>query len=504
MERKGYLEEKTVSRINNLLNDSDISDLLKETTELLDTIIEGDDIPEVTLEVFHGAINIEMEPMKMTATLEIVKPINSENVITIRKIKDVIHEYGTHLESRVDWNLVHELFDRVINDDEIVPPVIIAKGTKVEAHIPEHIIIEEELYENYKPFISKKGNADYHHIHSLIFVEKNQYLGNIIPDVAGINGENLEGKIIPFPTIVKNNYVIDENVYEENGKIFSKIEGTFRISENKIQVSPCLHIASDLDYHTGDIKYKGDIEIDGSVRSGFKVESGGNIHIQGVIEPTSIICKRNMVINQGIFGSSDTSTVVEGKLMTKHIENAFIKVADDIEVENSIINSSVYTNGRLILGEKGSIIGKEIYSLNGITCYNIGNETGVRTEINLGFDFKVMDKLNAIRTLSETITREMENLQTAISAMTSREEKDKGKYLFLSLKNRLDVFNTHSRELLKSLDRNDRSRLIVVGTVYPGTRISICHISKTIKEPITNAEIYLNKDQGRIDYTSPI
>ncbi|QEN03883.1 DUF342 domain-containing protein [Thiospirochaeta perfilievii] len=496
-----HIKDKTISRVNSILEDKYINDLINETTDMLDEITSGDDIPEQEQKVFPGAINIVMEPMKMTATLEILKPINSSNEITIGKVKELINELGDFFESRVDWALIHDIYSRVIDDDEIVPPEIIARGIKVEAYIPEHIILEEKLLSTYMPLITSHGRADYHKINSLVFVKKGEFIGKIIPSTPGVVGKKLDGSDIPFPKMIINNYVADQNIYIEDNKLFSKIDGTFKIVDNRLMVAPCLLIQSDIDYHTGDIVFTGDVEIGGSIRSGFSVTSGGDLLIKGAVEPTNISCNSNLVVNEGIFGSKTSLIDVKGNLNTKHIENVRLKSIGNLFVRNSIMTSHILTNGKITMDKNGTILGSIVYSLNGITCHNVGNELGVHTEIYLGIDYIVMEKLKEIQEVSTIITNEMEELQQEINIMETREERDKGKYLFLSLKNRLNSLNNHSRSLLKSLDKNDRSSLTVTGTIYPGSRINICHISIDIKEPLKNVTLFLNKDHGRIDWT---
>lgn len=501
--KKEYqLSRKTITRVNDLIDDKYILDLLSETTEFLDTITTGDDIPDSPKISFPGAINVELEPLKMSGTLEVIKPVNSDKEISFADVKQALDEFGHYFSSNVNWTEVHNIYSRVFEDNEIVPPTVVVKGVQPITHIPEHILLEDKLNPNYTPELNKQGDADYHNIHALIFVDKDEIIGATVDGVQGIPGKSLDSLEIPFKTVVINTFALDDNSYIKDNKIHSKIDGTLKIVDNLITITPCLAINSDIDYHTGDVKFGGDIEISGSVRAGFNIISGGDILIKKSLEPANITCKNDLFVNQGIFGNSEHEVIITGRLITKHLENAQIKAIGNIEIEKCIINSDIYTNGAINMGQKGIILGHKIYSLNGINTFNIGNESGIHSDIYLGVDYIVFEKLQNIQKASKSIKTEMINLQHEINRLTTREERDKVKYLFLCLKNRLNSLNNHSRTLLQQLDINDKSTIEVSGTIYPGTRITICHVTMTITTALKKVTIYLNKEQGRIEWKS--
>lgn len=486
-------------KINELIKRSDITKFIN-SDEITDDIFEDEEADSSNNESFPGSVKFKMDSLKINLFINFKAPYNSSNIITIENIKDMINKYGEYCASQVDWDLLRDLYNRVTVEGEIVSDTVIAKGRRVKAQIPEHISLKSDLILNNKSDVKNEALKDLYNSDSFIFVKKEEYLGDIIPESLGVPGLNLLGEEIPYTEEVVNNFTLGDNIYINGNKIYSAIDGTFKILKDKISVKPCLIITSNIDSQVGDLEYKGDIWIQKSVKEGYSVESKGDIYVKGLIEPANVICGNNLNANKGIVGSSEYCIKCLGYLKTLYADHVTIKSKNSVYIDKAIINSNVYSSGKLVIGEKGILVGG-LYSIqNGIIAGNIGNESGVESHIIVGVDYIVEEKLKKIQFIIIEIMIEMDRLQKNLKAVNSREKKEEIKKLFLSLRKRMYSLNNYSRSLLKKLDINENSTVDVHGTIYPGSYIEICHVSLFINKPLTKVRFYLDKDKGKINW----
>lgn len=496
---KDYIQEDIIDKVEKLIKDTDIRNLLNLSDDIKnDKIITGANEFIGETSESPGSITLKMDPMKMNLFLNLKAPISSNNEIIIDDIKEKIKEFGPYCVSQVDWKYVREIYKRIIHDGEIISDVKIAYGKPVKYHIPEHIIIKESLSVNYKPEVLEGDKVNFHHIKSFLTVDKGEYLGDIISNVPGEKGMNLLGKEIPAPRKIINNYSPGSNTFISGDKVFSSIDGTFKIVRSKITVDPCLFIDTDIDYGTGDIEFEGDVHLEKTVRKDFAVTVSGDLLVNESLEPSDIICENNLYVGQGILGSEKYSIYCGGDVSALHLENVTLRAHGSVNIEKSITKSNVYSLDKLILGEKASIIGGVYHIQNGVLSGNIGNKMGVESHIVIGIDYEIEDKLKRIQTASMQIVEEINKIQNSLKFTKSRQEKEKIKELYLALKNRLSCLSNYARKLLSNLDKNDKSNVTVMGTVYPGTYIEICHVSFIVDKEYKRVKFVLDKDKGEI------
>ncbi|MGL1891166.1 MAG: FapA family protein [Spirochaetaceae bacterium] len=496
-DKKSIQITENLDRTNKLLEDSELDNEIKSegfyNSEIEHSFEEEIESP--------GSLKFRMDSMKMGFFMLLKAPVNSSFEISIENIKDEILQWGSYLDSVVDWDIIRNTYDRIMFDGEIIPEVKIASGRPVEFKIPGHIILKESLFATFKPTFTNSGQVNYHCVQSFIIIQKGEFLGEMIPEVKGNPGLNLEKIEIPCPKKTINILKIGENIYIDNNHLYSEIDGTYKIIKgNIITIDPLLTVETDVDYHTGDIEYKGDINITKTVREGFSVISGGDIIVKGCIEPADISCGHNLTVEEGIIGSKNHLIECKGIVTTAHIEHAYIKSFGSINILRGVLSSFIYSSDRILLDKKATIVGGEICSQNGIIAGNIGNEHEVETKIILGIDFQIKEKLAKVQVATKEINKEIEKIQKLLNKDYSRIEKNKIKYAYLSLKNKLNSLNNFSRSLLVRLDKNDTSLLIVHGTIFPGTTIEICHMRYQVEQKLSRVKFSLDKEYGRIRY----
>lgn len=489
-EIRDFNREKRVNYIEELLAKTSFDNIEEDLS--VDELIPVD-------EVFKGSVKVTTDILDIYGYLEIKDSVGCVCELTFDDVKRVIESRSEFFSKRTNWNLVRSIFDDVIISHKEIQATIIARGDLVEAHIPEHILVNDDLNRSAKPKVCRDGHVDFHHIHAFTFVKKDQHLGKIIRVKEGIDGRTLDGRVIPYPTMVINNYSLGENIKQLKDNFFSEIDGTLSFNKGVYEVRPLLTIEGNLDYSTGDLDFDGDILILGSVREGFNIKSLGGLTVQGSIEPSNIVCENSIVVKDGILGSSDSNINCGGPLKAKFINNGNVNCNNSVYVTKDIYKSKINSKSDIYISKGGAIIGGHISTQNNIIAYNVGNNMSVKTLVTLGIDYEAKDKLIETKGLIDKIIVEMAVLQEDLIVTESRAEREKIKSLFLSLKSRVNSLHQYSDKLLGKIDVNDRAVLTVNGIIYPGVEVEICNVRLVIEKELKNVKLFLSKESGKIN-----
>lgn len=496
---KEYVEEDQYKKIQRILDDAEIVKLMEEDESIsVDPIITGEEIPDIIDDTFPGFLNLRIDPIKMNMYLDLKAPVNSINKITMSDIEVEVDKIGSSCKSFVDWEKIRDIYSRVMFEGEFIPETKIASGKPCSFHVPEYIRIQDSLISNKKPYDIDGGKVNFHHINAFTIVKQGQYIGDIIPELPGVDGINLMGEKIPCIKKTVNNLKIGSNISSSNGRLYADIDGAFKVVDNRIMIDKVLYIKEDVDYSTGDINFTGDVFVNNSIREGFIVECERDLFVTDSIEPTYINCGNDITVKHGIYGSNKYVVEAGGNINALHAENARLNCKGCITIQKGVINCEFNTLDTLVIEKTASIVGGRYHIQNGIIAGNIGNPKGKETYIYLGTDYIIEKKLEKIQNISIQLVEEMNRLQTIIKNTDSREKRDVQKFLFLKMKSKLSSLNNYSRALLSRLDKNENSSITVLGTIYPGTYIEICHMSLIIHKEYSHVRISLDKTMGEI------
>jgi len=207
-----------------------------------------------------------------------------------------------------------------------------------------------------------------------------------------------------------------------------------------------------------------------------------------------ISAKRDLICAQGVIGKEHGQVRVGGNLKAKFIENASVAVRGNAEIPGSIVGSKLFILGKLIMGDKGRIVGGELFATHGVTCGFLGGTTRPVTTINVGVDFTIQQKLDQASTVLRELSIRLSRLQNMAAArpdaavIKARDQTDA----------KLKALATYIAELSKRVDIDDGAIVDVRGTVYPGVVITICHIKVNVEEPLKKSRFHLDRNANRI------
>ena len=136
--------------------------------------------------------------------------------------------------------------------------------------------------------------------------------------------------------------------------------------------------------------------VSGTVLDGFEVKAEGDIIVSKLVESAKLTAARDVIVKGGVLGRGKGLISAGRDIRIGYAQNAKLEAQGNIYIENYAVNSSIATSKRLIMLEKrGTVLGGEVFALNGIDVKNLGSENGTKTTVEAGTDYLV------IRTLAE-------------------------------------------------------------------------------------------------------
>jgi uncharacterized protein (DUF342 family) len=424
-------------------------------------------------------------------------PIASEYIKTLLSRLNITH--GIRYQEIEKVALAVNLSKRAQTD------ILIAEGTPPVSACPECFVKNKHL-ENTRPAAGEGEQTDYREFSPFIIVKKGQILAEKVPEVRGRPGKNVHGEDVPFETLSPPSLTPGENTYADDKYIYASIDGQLQPVKGNgvISVSNKLVIQGDVNYRTGNINFPGDVEINGSVADGFKIYVGGNLLVKQTFNATDVIVKGSLEVRGGIIGRGQATVKAGGEIKAKFVENCNIAARGDITIVMEILNANIYTMGALNVGDRGFIMGVEIYAVRGMRCAKIGRTAGKACKIHVGVDFTVQREIDKNIEVQRQLTAKLDKLKALISAS---EDITGPRYKkMMELRNKLDDETRRISGIIDHLQTkvvvNEKATVTVFGEISQGTLVEICQVALFIDKPLHRVTLKLDKAQGKIVQTA--
>ena len=419
-------------------------------------------------------------------------PITPEYISALLEKKNI--KYGVKLDE------INKAYEECVNENIIVRNVLVAQGDPPFNEVPEHMQLNPMLEQ--KNLISVKDTdcVDHRARSPFIIVKKNMALAKLKRHKPGKDGKDIHGDSIGYRVMHPESVLSGgENTRMEDRYLFSNINGQLVINKKIVSVRDYLVINGDVGYGTGNIIFPGDVEIHGTVSDGFKIYSGGSVTIKQTFDVTDAFTKGDLNVAGGIIGRGRALVKAGGNIKTRFIDNCRVACRKTINVDLEIVNSKVFALESVVMGDRGRIVGGEIYALKGVRAGGIGRKTGKAARIYCGVDFTLeqeKEKNNGIlRVLAaklNIIRRLTENTQLA------DERRERMESLRQKLQDEQDKAQTRITDILGRLNACEDAVVEVKGEIVAGTLIEICQTSLFLTEPLRRVRIRLDRENNKL------
>lgn len=352
-----------------------------------------------------------------------------------------------------------------------------------------------------RPVELEGGLVDYKNLNLYTMVEKGQLLAEKNPATTGTPGKDILGKEISaragkdVPLLAgKHMEVVDGN------KLIATTSGQLLIVCGKMNVTPVQEIKGDVDLSTGNIAFIGDVLIRGSVTEGFQVTASGNIDIYGTVSG-SVVEGQNVTVRMGIIGMNHGRVVGKGSVAAKFIENATVLATEDILVSDVVLHSHLHAGKNVIVsGKKGLIVGGLTVAGVDICAKTVGTSSATATELQAGVNLKVHDEYNLLRIEMKSCEDSLNQISQGINKFKAvdpmslpperREILLKLTRTQFTLLGQAEKTTKRLAELKSMLTNIQKGQIKVSDTVFPGVRLVIGSLVKSIQEAIRFVAFY--------------
>jgi uncharacterized protein (DUF342 family) len=447
----------------------------------------------------NGKILIRFSQDDTEAWADFVPPQGGGRPLTNNYLLTQLDKF--HIVYGLNWNTLKDTALQCNLEKKPIKDLLIARGDPPITEVTEYFMKNPHLAGAKKPIPDKKRNyqIDYRAQSPFIIVRKDQVLAVKKLRIPGKDGKNVHGETIPFETNSVEGVTGGANTRVTDKYILSEINGQLVESGKVLSVQENLVIKGSVGYATGNIIFPGDVLINGAVSDGFKIYSGGSVTIKQTFDVTEVITKGDLNVAGGIVGRGRAFLKVGGFLRTKFIQNCKVACRKTIIVDAAIVNSHVFTMENLDMGDKGRILGGEVYAIHGIKAGSIGKDAGRATHIHCGIDFTLQkDKEkcnNTLRALSEKLAK----LRKIMAVPNPDSEKQaKLEEALRLLEEEQKKTSAQIGDLMERIDADKNVVVEVNGEIARGTLIEICETALFVAEPLRHVRIKLDILDGTV------
>ncbi len=325
------------------------------------------------------------------------------------------------------------------------------------------------------------GAINFYSISSIVTVETDTLIGQLMPPDRGVDGVDVRGTPLP-PKYQPKEVVLKDGVkLGEDGKsVFSTIPGMIIYERFELSIREVVEIHGDVDFETGSLDLTTDVMVRRNVLDNFHVKTKKNLTVKGAIEGADVEVSGNVTVRGGIVNRDKGSVTAAGDITARFCDSATVKAHGNIRVGKEVMNSRVHTEGKLIL-PRGSIIGGEVFARHGVEVNTLGSEAGVVTEVIVGLhpdelrQIETTAKLNAKRRArADKINQAVAPLMDQLKRLTSaqREQATELMYAAGSMEGEIAQSEEEVASLLQAT-RGVDPYVLVTGTIHSGTSITL-------------------------------
>jgi hypothetical protein len=396
---------------------------------------------------------------------------------------------------------VNELaIKKCLDDAAYGKPLEAASGIKPKHGKDAAIEYKVRISKEIKLEEDESGRVDFTDLDLVENVVAGQVLAVKVPPEQGIPGRTVTNKMLE----AKNGR--DGQIRHGKGTILSddgltltaEINGEVIYSFGKISVQPVKTIHGDVGTSTGNIIFLGSVVVIGSVQDNFSVKAAGNIEIRDSVQKAHLEAEGDIIIRGGIQGREEgyiEST--GGNVYAKFIQGAKVVTENDIYVSEGILHSRLDAGGKVICnGKRAQIVGGAIRARTEVRAKTIGSESFTKTEIRVGYDPKLLQRMQDLEKTKIEIDEKLEKADQTIKYLTAQKAQEgekfsqekseklerliKGRGKFMEKIGEIQADLAEIKQYLVAMDQT--GKVSVEKTIWPNVSVYIQEASLTIRD----------------------
>lgn len=444
----------------------------------------------------YATIVVEVSRDKMRASVKFDTKYGSK-LPTAQMVMDALKEKG------IVYGIDEEAIEEGVKHFSIF---VAAEGDPAVPGENAYIDRKFNLGVKGRPVMDEYDRVDYKNLNLFVLVKANDTLAIRIPQTKGTPGKDIYGDVvpaqngrpIPMPN-GKNTIVLGEN------QLIAAIAGQIVDTGTKISVDPQLFIKSSVGVKTGNIDFDGGVTISGDVKQGFSVKATGDVEIKGSVNGGEVE-GRNVIIGGGVTGANRCKVQAQLDVRAAFAENAVIEAGKDIYIADVALHSTLRAGKRIVVeGKHGQIMGGLAVSGEEVQAKVIGNEAYVITRVSVGVDPNLQREYhNVCKSYKEgkkKLLHITQTLNTLSKIDMSKIPQERLNQLNALTRSQFPIAGQLKRdekrilELEALLGDMKHGRVRVDDVLYPGVRLSINSVAKSVQEEYRHCTMILEDGQ---------
>ena len=422
---------------------------------------------------FDGSIDISISPDRMKADAVFHPPGEDGQHPYFAQVESLLRE------NKVVYGILTEEITKALSalSAGAYPsaPVTVALGSPLKNGENGTIHFLFSLESSLKPKVNPNGTVDYKNVDLVVSVKKGQELAKLVPPTKGAPGTNVLGQSIPAIDGVAAKLPAGANTEASPADptvLIAGTDGNVKYNGTVVEISEGFTIKGNVDFSTGNIKYAKSVIVEGDVTSGFKVECGGDLQVRGCIEDAEILVGGNVLCKLGYIGQGKGVIDAKGDVNLNFTKNQVVKCRQNVVVAKEALNSTIYARKTITVhGNPLSIAGGKMMARDSITAYSIGNNSGIKSLLEVGTDYALLEELQKVDALIAEIAENKRKLLQTYNkyerlAEIKKQLAPKDEFMFNKLKATLAKFDQQNKVL------EDRKK-IVTSNIYEFKNASI-------------------------------
>ena len=427
-------------------------------------------------------IDISSDEMKATATIN--PPSLGGADVTVEQIKKALTQQG--VVAGISDEKIQALVDKPNYNEAVVVAEAVLPVDGKDAYITYNFETDRSKIRAKQ---AANGQVDFKELNLIQNVVEGQPLAQKILAEQGKAGKTLYGRYLEAKNGRDIQLPLGKNVrVDSDGRtILADANGQVLLINDKICVEPIMEVEG-VNIKTGNITFLGTVIVKGAVEDGFNVKASGNIEVSGTVGKCTLESDGDIIVSSGIIGRDEGKIVCGGSLWAKFIQNTTVQVEENIIVTDSIMNSEVSAQKKIILnGKRAQITGGNVFATECVLAKNIGSEGGgTETTISVGFDPRAKKRLEELLDMQNTNIKTLDDLELNIATLENMKkvrkslpkEKEESLVNLNEQKNEIIEENIKYNEEIESIQAHLRElknigKVYVSGTVYAGVKIFV-------------------------------
>jgi uncharacterized protein (DUF342 family) len=445
-----------------------------------------------------GNISFQFSDNDLEVRADFLPPLMNGTPLNIGVITGILE--NINLVYGVNWEVIEQALEECNASRRQVRDVLIASGEPAEVEVAEYYELNHIFVKKPERRTDHKGKIDYREISPFTIVKKGQVLATLRPLKPGKEGMTVRGTPLPYGNITPEGVSCGNNTRIEGNSIVASIHGQL-IIENRtvLNVQDTLVIKGAVGYSTGNIVFPGDVFINGPVSDGFKIFAGGSLSIKQTLDLTRVVTKGDILVSGGIVGKGAALIKSGGSIRTKFIEKCRVAARNSVLVDLEILHSDVFALNTVEMGEKGKIVGGNIYAVHGLRTGTIGKKGSPTTHVHCGVDFAAQQEKENCNSQLHVIAAKLRKLREMMDDVTLDEEVlAKLKALLKKLEDERKTVTEHLTKVMGNINIDERAFIEVSGEIAPGTLLEICQVALFVDEPLKRVRIRLDTEKNKL------